>query len=48
MLSWRTGASPKTDVRAELRDLEQRLTIEFGSMLIIAVNIILAAYGFSR
>jgi hypothetical protein len=29
--------------KADLRDLEQRLTIRFGGMLIVAVGIILAA-----
>ena len=32
--------------KADLRDLEQRLTIRFGSMLIVAVGIILAALRF--
>jgi hypothetical protein len=29
--------------KMDLRDLEQRLTIRFGSMLVIAVGVILAA-----
>jgi hypothetical protein len=29
--------------KADLRDLEQRLTIRFGGMLIVAVGVILAA-----
>jgi hypothetical protein len=29
--------------RRSLRDLEQRLTIKFGGMLIVAVGVILAA-----
>ncbi len=39
-------ASELPDLRAELRELEQRLTIKFGSMLIVAVGIILAAQRF--
>jgi hypothetical protein len=33
----------KSDTQMALRDLEQRLTIKFGGMLIVAVGIILAA-----
>jgi hypothetical protein len=33
----------KTDMPTGLRDLEQRLTIKFGSMLMVAVGVILAA-----
>ena len=33
----------KTDMATALRDLEQRLTIRFGGMLIVAVGVILAA-----
>jgi hypothetical protein len=36
----------KSDLRIELHDLEQRLTIKFGSMLIVAVGIIIAALRF--
>ena len=36
----------KTDMQIALRDLEQRLTIKLGSMLIIAVGVILAALRF--
>jgi hypothetical protein len=32
--------------KADLRELEQRLTIKFGSMLIVAVGILLAALRF--
>ncbi len=32
--------------KADLRELEQRLTIKFGSMLIVAVGILLAAVRF--
>ncbi|MEI8397395.1 MAG: hypothetical protein WCF85_21970 [Rhodospirillaceae bacterium] len=35
------GADPVT--KADLRELEQRLTIRLGSMLIVAVGILLAA-----
>lgn len=38
------GAEPAT--KADLRELEQRLTIKFGSMLIVAVGILLAALRF--
>jgi hypothetical protein len=33
----------KGDLRVALRDLEQRMTIKFGGMLIVAVGVILAA-----
>src|SRR5215472_19227093 len=33
--------------KADLRDLEQRMTIKFGGMLIVAVGIILAALRYS-
>jgi len=33
----------KADLQSALRDLEQRLTIRFGGMLVVAVGIILAA-----
>lgn len=36
----------KTDMQISLHDLEQRLTIKFGSMLIVAVGVILAALRF--
>ncbi len=36
----------KTDLQIALRDLEQRLTIKLGSMLIVAVGILLAALRF--
>jgi hypothetical protein len=36
----------KTDLQTALRDLEQRMTIKVGSMLIVAVGIILAALRF--
>jgi hypothetical protein len=37
----------KSDMHVALRDLEQRLTIKFGSMLIVAaVGVILAALRF--
>lgn len=36
----------KTDMQIALRDLEQRLTIKLGSMLIVAVGIIIAALRF--
>lgn len=32
----------KTDMTIALRDLEQRLTIKFGGMLVIAVGVLLA------
>ncbi len=32
--------------KADLRELEQRMTIKFGSMLIVAVGIIIAALRF--
>jgi hypothetical protein len=32
--------------KADLRELEQRLTIKFGSMLIVAVGILVAALRF--
>ena len=38
------GAEPAT--KADRRELEQRLTIKFGSMLIVAVGILLAAVRF--
>lgn len=36
----------KTDMPVGLRDLEQRLTIKVGSMIIVAVGVILAALRF--
>ncbi|HEY1260367.1 MAG TPA: hypothetical protein VGF34_14060 [Stellaceae bacterium] len=36
----------RSDLHAALRDLEQRITIKTGSMLIVAVGIILAALRF--
>jgi hypothetical protein len=33
----------KTELTTGLRDLEQRLTIKFGGMLVVAVGVILAA-----
>jgi hypothetical protein len=33
----------KADLQSALRDVEQRLTIRFGGMLVVAVGIILAA-----
>ena len=33
----------KADLTVALRDLEQRLTVRFGGMLVVAVGVILAA-----
>jgi len=33
----------KTDLAVALRDLERRLTIKFGGMLVVAVGVMLAA-----
>jgi hypothetical protein len=30
--------------KADLRDLEQRLTIKFGGMIVVAVGVILAGF----
>jgi len=36
----------KADMAAVLRDLEQRLTIKLGGMLVVAVGVILAAFRY--
>jgi hypothetical protein len=36
----------KTDLQTAMRDLEQRLTIRLGSMMVVAVGIILADFKF--
>jgi len=34
----------KTDLQTAMRDLEQRLTIRLGGMMVVAVSIILAGF----
>jgi hypothetical protein len=36
----------KADLQTAMRDLEQRLTIRFGGMMVVAVGIILAGFKF--
>jgi hypothetical protein len=36
----------KTDLQNAVRDLEQRLTIRLGGMMVVAVGIILAGFKF--
>ena len=35
--------STKDELKTEIRDLEQRITIKFGAMLVVAVGVIIAA-----
>ena len=37
----------KTELTTGLRDLEQRLTIKFGGMLVVAVGVILAVLRYT-
>ena len=41
-----SGLVTKADLQNAMRDLEQRLTIRLGGMMVVAVGIILAGFKF--
>ena len=38
------GFLPQLATKSDLRDLEQRMTIKFGGMIVVAVGVILAGF----